>query len=349
MLLSFLGKLVGRNGPPIFNRIIMIYSMYAKMYPLKPQRRSGPSLPLACELVPGLDDLSALRTFARVVELESFSEAARQMGVTPSTVSKQVSGLEAQLRTRLVNRTTRQLFITDTGQRIYQRYLRVLEELRLAQEELLSMQAEPMGHLRVSLPLALGAQRIAPHIPEFLKRYPALSMELDLSVGKVDVLAEHFDVAVRIADTLGEGLVAIRLAAYRRVFCASPAYLAERGIPRTPDDLAAHECLVAVGARTERSWPFVENGRVRHINVSGRLMVNHGDAIFDSALAGLGICMQARWRVGDALRNGQLIEVLPDYVAQQRSIWAVLAQRGAMLPKVRVLVEFLNETLADLD
>jgi DNA-binding transcriptional LysR family regulator len=327
----------------------MICAMPAKMRAPKSQRRAGTSLPPAGELVPGLDDLSALRTFARVVELESFSEAARQMGVTPSTVSKQVSGLEAQLRTRLVNRTTRQLFITDTGQRLYQRYLRVLEELRQAQEELSSMQAEPMGHLRVSVPLALGAQRIAPRIPDFLRRHPALSLELDLSVGKVDVLAEHFDVAVRIADTLGEGLVAIRLAAYHRVFCASPSYLAERGIPRVPDDLASHECLVAVGARAERAWPVVEHGRIRQVNVSGRLMVNHSDAIYDAALAGLGICMQARWRVGEALLRGDLVEVLPDYVAQQRSVWAVLAQRGAMPPKVRVFVEFLKDTLSDLD
>lgn len=303
----------------------------------------------AGEPVAGLDDFGALRTFARVVEQQSFSKAARQMGVTPSTVSKQISALEVQLRTRLVNRTTRQLVITDAGERLYQRFLRVAEELREAQEELSSMQAEPTGHLRVSLPLALGARCIAPHIPGFLKRFPALSLDLDLSVAKVDLLADHFDVAVRIADTLGDGLVAIRLAPYRRLFCAAPSYLAARGTPQRPEELGSHECLVAVGARTERTWPVTEGGRVRHIPVSGRFVVNHGDALYEAALAGLGICMQPRWRVAEALREGLLTEILPQFAVQHRSIWAVLAQRGAMSPKVRVFVEFLQATLADLD
>jgi DNA-binding transcriptional LysR family regulator len=327
----------------------MICSMSDKATPPPAPRAAPPARPAAAEPAAGLDDFGALRTFARVVELESFSKAARQMGVTPSTVSKQISALEAQLRTRLVNRTTRQLVITDAGERLYQRFLRVAEELREAQEELSSMQAEPMGHLRVSLPLALGARCIAPHIPAFLKRFPALSLDLDLSVAKVDLLADHFDVAVRIADALGDGLVAIRLAPYERVFCAAPSYLAERGTPLHPDDLGAHECLVAVGARTERTWPVAEGERIRHIAVSGRFMVNHGDALHEATLAGLGIGMQPRWRVAEALRQGLLTEILPQFAVQRRSIWAVLAQRGAMSPKVRVFVEFLQATLAELD
>ncbi|HMS77960.1 MAG TPA: LysR family transcriptional regulator [Burkholderiaceae bacterium] len=300
------------------------------------------------ELPSGLDDLASLRIFARVVELESFSEAARRVGVSPSTVSKHIAALEDQLGTRLVNRTTRQLFVTDAGSRLYQRYLRIVDELRQAQEELSSLQAEPMGHLRVSVPLALGGRRVAPLVPDFLKRHPKLTMELDLSVHTVDVLAEHFDVAVRIAAKLDDGLTAVRLAPYRRVFCASPAYLAERGIPRTPADLDRHECMVAIGAGGEQAWPMLQDGTVRMVPVRSRLVVNHGDAIYDAALAGLGICMQARWRVEDALRDGRLVEVLPEYIVQQRSIWAVLAQRGAMSPKVRVFVDFLRDALGDL-
>ena len=243
---------------------------------------------------------------------------------------------------------TRQLFVTDAGSRLYQRYLRIVDELRQAQEELSSLQAEPMGHLRVSVPLALGGRRVAPLVPDFLKRHPKLTMELDLSVHTVDVLAEHFDVAVRIAAKLDDGLTAVRLAPYRRVFCASPAYLAERGIPRTPADLDRHECMVAIGAGGEQAWPMLQDGTVRMVPVRSRLVVNHGDAIYDAALAGLGICMQARWRVEDALRDGRLVEVLPEYIVQQRSIWAVLAQRGAMSPKVRVFVDFLRDALGDL-
>ena len=304
---------------------------------------------VASEPPPGLDDLASLRIFASVVELESFSEAARRIGVMPSTVSKHIAALEQQLGTRLVNRTTRRLFVTDAGSRLYRRYLRIVDELRQAQEELSSMQSEPMGHLRVSLPLALGSRRIAPAIPAFLKRHPKISMDLDLSVETVDVLAEHIDVAVRIAARLDDGLVAVRLAPYRRVFCAAPEYLAEHGVPRTPDDLQRHECLVSIGASGEHAWPMLQDGAVRSVPVRSRLVVNHGDAIYDAALGGLGICMQARWRVEEALRDGRLVEVLPEHVVQQRSIWAVLAQRGAMSPKVRVFVEFLKDTLADLN
>lgn len=326
----------------------MIYSMDEKANPVSArQARAGGT---ATETpLPGLEDFGVLRTFARVAELGSFSKAARQMGVAPSTVSKQISALESQLGTRLVNRTTRQLFITDAGVRLHQRYLRIVDELREAQQEITSMQAEPRGKLRVSLPLALGAECIAPRLPEFLKRYPAISMELDFSAAKVDVLAERFDVAVRIAGNLGEGAVAIRLSPYNRAFCASPAYLARHGTPKQPGDLAAHECLVGIGARTDRGWPVIEGGSIRYIPVSGRLLANHGDAIYHAALAGLGICMQPRWRVRAALRDGQLVEVLPQMLPQRRSVWAVLAQRGAMTPKVRVFIEFLKKILAELD
>ena len=327
----------------------MIYSMGDKANPSRLTQASPPVRATAGETAAGLDDVGALRTFARVVEQQSFSKAARQMGVTPSAVSKQISALEAQLRTRLVNRTTRQLVITDAGERLYRRFLRVAEELREAQEELSSMHAEPTGHLRVSLPLALGIRCIAPHIPDFLKRYRALSLDLDLSVAKVDLLTDHFDVAVRIADKLGDGLVAIRLAPYQRVFCAAGSYLAERGTPQRPEELSGHECLVGIGARPERSWPVAEGHRIRHIAVSGRFVVNHAEALYEATVAGLGIAMHPRWRVAEALRTGLLTEILPQFAVQQRSIWAVLAQRGAMSPKVRVFVEFLRATLADLD
>jgi len=311
-------------------------------------RRTRARLQPAGELASGLDDFTSLRIFARVVELQSFSEAARRIGVTPSTVSKHISALEEQLGTRLVNRTTRQLFVTDAGTRLYARYLRVLDELRQAQDELSTLQTEPMGLLRVALPLALGSRLIAPEIPRFMKRYPRLSLDLDLSVATVDVFSEHIDVAVRIADSLGEGLVAIRLAPYRRVFCASPEYLAARGTPRTPQDLAGHDLLLAKGASQEASWPILQDGVVRALPVTGRLTVNHGEPIHDAAVAGLGICMHARWRMDGALRDGRLVEVLPEHVVNTRSIWAVMAQRGAMSPKVRVFVEFLRECLAGL-
>jgi DNA-binding transcriptional LysR family regulator len=164
----------------------------------------------------------------------------------------------------------------------------------------------------------------------------------------VDVYGEHMDVAVRIADSIDPGLVAIKLAPYRRVFCASPAYLRDRGSPRTPEDLAHHDCLFSRGAGAGNAWPVLVDGRVRSVQVAGRLVANHAEPIRDAVLAGLGVCMTARWLVEAELRQGLLVEVLAEHAVQNRAIYAVLSQRGAMTPKVRAFVDFLRECLSDL-
>ena len=201
----------------------------------------------------GLKDLTSLRVFARVVELQSFSEVARRSGVTPATISKHVSSLEGQLGARLVNRTTRRLFITEAGQRLYEHCVRIMQELDQAEAEVAEVRGEPAGPLRVTAPMLFGLLRIAPRLPEFARQYPKVSIDLDLSVEKIDLFQERIDVAVRIAEAIDPGLVAFRLAPYRRVFCASPAYLAAHGTPRTPEDLAHHNCLVSRGPRLTRA------------------------------------------------------------------------------------------------
>ena len=295
-----------------------------------------------------LDDLPSLRIFAKVVELESFSEAARRIGVTPATVSKHIAALEGQVGARLLNRTTRKLFVTDAGSMLYARTVRVIDELLQAQRELSQLQAEPMGHLRVALPISFGGRRIGPSLPEFMRRFPKVTLELNLSVERLDVFEEQIDVAVRIADAIDPGLVAIRLAPYRRVFCASPEYLARRGTPTTPESLVDHDCLFSRGAAGPVAWPMMQDGRIRQVPVSARLLANHGDPVKDAGLAGLGIFMTARWMVETELRQGRLVEILPECAVQNRAIWAVLSQRGAMTPKVRAFIEFLREVLSDL-
>lgn len=294
------------------------------------------------------DDLASLRIFARVVELQSFSEVARRMGVTPATISKHIAALESRLGSRLVNRTTRRLFVTDAGTRLYLHCVKVLDELRLAEAELSELRHEPAGLLKVGAPLIFGARRVAVELPRFLARHPKISVDIDLGVEKVDVYEEHIDVAIRIADEIDPGLVAIRLAPYRRVFCASPGYLATHGTPVVPDDLASHQCLYSRGATVGASWPVRIGDRISSVRVSGRLTANHGEAIRDATVAGMGVSMTARWLVEEHLRDGRLVEVLADYVVQNRSIFAVLSQRGAMTPKVRAFVDFMRECMADL-
>lgn len=295
-----------------------------------------------------LKDLTSLRLFVRVVELQSFSEVARRAGVTPATISKHISSLETAVGARLINRTTRRLFITDAGHRLYEHCVRVLQELDSAESELAEIKGEPAGPLHVTAPLMFGLRRISPRLPEFMQRYPKVALEVDLSIEKVDIFAERMDVAVRIAETVDPGLVAIRLAPYRRAFCAAPAYLARHGVPRTPEDLGSHNCLIGRGARLNASWPVQRDGETQSIRVSGNFLVNNGEVLRDAAVAGLGIMMGPRWQVEDDLAAGRLVEVLPEYTSTKRAIYAVLPRQGTLAPKVRAFVDFLKGCCADL-
>ena len=296
----------------------------------------------------GVKDLTSLRIFVRVVELQSFSEVARRGGVTPATVSKHVSSLEAAVGARLINRTTRRLFITEAGQRLYEHCVRVLQELDAAESELAEIKGEPAGPLHVTAPLMFTLRRLSPRLPEFLARFPKVSLDLDVSIEKVDLFQERIDVAVRIADAIDPGLVAFKLAPYRRAICASPAYLAQHGTPRVPEDLAAHNCLVGRGATLNTSWPVQRNGELGSVRVSGNFLANNGEVLRDAALAGLGILMTARWQVEDDFRAGRLVDLLQEYVPTNRAIYAVLPRQGTLSPKVRAFVDFLKTCCADL-
>ena len=296
----------------------------------------------------GLKDLTALRVFARVVELQSFSEVARRSGVTPATISKHVSALEAQFRARLVNRTTRRLFITEAGQRLYEHALRIMQELDQAESEVADLRGEPAGPLRVTAPLLFGERRIAPRLPEFALRYPKVTLDVDFSVEKVDLFQERIDIAIRIAENVDPGLVAFKLAPYRRVFCGSPAYLAAHGTPLTPEDLGRHNCLVSRGATLNSTWPIQRGNGVESIRVNGNLISNNGEVVRAAALGGQGLMMTARLLVEEDLRAGRLVEVLAGLAPENRAIYAVLPRQGSLSQKVRVFVDFLKECCSDI-
>lgn len=296
-----------------------------------------------------LKDLTSLRVFARVVELSSFSEVARRMSITPATVSKHVASLEGALGTRLINRTTRRLFVTEAGQRFYDHCVAVLNELDRAESELAEIRGEPGGQLRVTAPLMLALAKISPRLPGFIQRYPRMAIDIDLSVEKIDLFAQRIDVAVRIAESIDPGLVAFKLAPYSRVFCASPAYLAAHGTPTSPDDLVRHNCLITRGATLNATWPIVRDGQIVHQRVTGNLIANNGDIVRDAALDGLGITMCAQWMVADHLRTGRLVEVLHGFAPSNRAVYAVLPRQGALLPKFRAFLDFLKECFAGME
>ncbi len=295
------------------------------------------------------EDLTSLRIFSQAVELGSFSEVSRRMDVTPAMVSKRVANLEARLGQKLLVRNTRRLMVTEAGQLLYDHCTRALLALDQAVVDISNLHDEPTGHLRITAPLMLGAARIAPRLPDFLKQHPQVTMDLNLSIDKVDLYQHRIDVAVRIADAVDPGMVAIKLAPYRRVFCASPEYLNRHGTPHSPDDLVNHNCLISRGVTLNSHWPIKRGDYIDEVAVQGSLVCDSGGVLRLATLAGLGVSMTSKLLVDEDLRAGTLVQVLPEFIPQHRAIYAVLLQRTDSSRKVAAAVEFLKDCFADIE
>lgn len=294
------------------------------------------------------EDLTTLRIFAQTVELRNFSEVARRMDVSPAMVSKRIAALEARLEQRLLNRNTRELFVTEAGQRLYEHCLRALGELDQAAAEISNLHETPAGHLRVTAPSLLGEKFIGPHISAFLKQYPSLSLDFSFSTQKLDLFQQRIDVAVRIADVLEPGLVAIKLAPYQRVFCAAPAFLKKHGIPAHPNELMQFNCLISRGSTPNNHWPVKDGDEISHVPVAGNFSCDTATVVRSAALDGLGIMMAPRWLVAEHLASGTLVELLSDYTPHNRAIYAVLLQRSDSSRRLTAVVEFLKQCFAHL-
>ncbi len=292
-----------------------------------------------------LDDLGHMAVFVRVVEARSFSAAARALGTTTSAVSKRVARLEERLGVRLLARTTRRVSLTEPGASLYERASRILRDIESAEVEVSRYSAEPRGTLRVSAPTALAEARVVPHLGRLLDRHPAVSVELSVSDRFVDLVAERYDVALRVGAVEAEGLVVRRLGEEPAVVVASPDYLARRGTPGEPDDLMQHDCLRYTLASPRAEWRFTVRRRERVIPVAGRFASDHGGAIRIAALAGLGLAWMPRFLVEDDLRGGRLVHVLARWETRTYPLQAVLPPGRQHPPKVRAFVDFLVETL----
>ncbi len=291
-----------------------------------------------------MDRFAAMTAFARVAETRSFSDAARRLGTSKSVVSRQIMALEADLGARLFHRTTRSMTLTEAGEGYYERVVRVLADVDDANLSVTRLQAAPRGRLRVNAPMSFGVRHLASAIPDFLALHPEVEIHMTMNDRFVDLVDEGYDVAVRIGRLMDSALVAHKLAPLRRVVCGSPAYLAARGVPRTPADLAGHECLGYSNMTTTDEWSFIgTDGRPVSVEVRGRLRVNNGDALRLAALRGLGLVIQPSFIVGADLQAGTLIGVLPDAVAQDGAIYAVYPHSRHLSPKVRAFVDFLAE------
>ena len=291
-----------------------------------------------------MDRLAAIEAFVRVAESKSFSEAARRLRTSKSAISRHVSALEAELGARLFHRTTRALTLTEVGEGYFERVSRILIDLDDANLAVSQLQAAPRGKLRVNAPMSFGFLHVAPALPDFLRLYPDVTVDMAMSDRFVDLVDEGFDVAIRIGALDDSGLIARKLAPIRRVICASPEYLAQRGIPQTPDDLKSHECLCNTNIARLHEWRFSEaDGHLWSVDVKGRFSANNGDALRAAALQGAGLVNLPTFIVGADVQSEKLVTVLDRFIPQDMTLNAVYPHARHLSPKVRAFVDFLSE------
>jgi len=285
-----------------------------------------------------------MEVFTRVVELGGFSTAARAFRMTPSAVSKLVARLEARLGVRLINRSTRKLQLTPEGSAFYERALRILDEISAAEREA-AIGATPSGLLRVNTSVPFGLRLLLPLLPDFAKRYPDIKVEVVLTDLVVDLLEERADVAIRVGLMRESRLLARKLGESRMVVVASPGYLAGRGTPKTPEDLADHNLLRFGFAKWENGWPFRSGGETIAVMPSGNALVSDGEAMQHLAVAGMGLARLARFHVEADIKAGRLVPVLDAFnPGDIEPIHAVFVGHGGRLPaRVRAFLDYLVE------
>ena len=289
-----------------------------------------------------MDRFTSLGVFVKVVEDQSFAAAARDFGLSPAMVSKHVRALEEQLGVRLLNRTTRRLSLTEVGRGYYERARQILADLEDADRAASDLHAAPRGRLKVNAPFSFGIRHVGPAIAGYLAAYPDVTVEITLSDHYIDLLAEGVDITLRIGRLPDSSLIARRLAPIRLVACAAPAYLARRGAPATPRELAAHDCLLYTYAASGEEWRFVGPGGAEEVvRVSGRLLANNGDVMISAALAGLGIALAPTFMAGEHVQSGGLVTLLPGYAAPEAALYAVYPPGRHLSAKLRSFVDFL--------
>jgi LysR family transcriptional regulator for bpeEF and oprC len=288
-------------------------------------------------------NLHGILVFLRVVEAGSLSAAARALGVSTSAVSATLARLEARLNARLLNRSTRRLSLTAEGSEFYARCKQIAADLQMAEQNVSRAASVPSGRLCVGLPSGLSRMWIVPRLSEFMRSYPSVTLEIVCTNYVPYTMEEGMDIAVQIGELHASSLAVRRLAMSRYVLCASPAYLAELGVPRTPDDLHAHRCLTYRRPRDGRlwDWRFRQGGAERRMAPTGVLTANSHEALVEAAAAGLGIVQVADYYAHTMLQSGKLVEVLADYQTDGHIISAVYPAHQRGVPKTRAFLDFL--------
>ncbi|SEM54479.1 DNA-binding transcriptional regulator, LysR family [Pseudoxanthomonas sp. GM95] len=287
-----------------------------------------------------MDRLTSLSVFVKAVDLGSFSAAGAALQMSSQQVGKHVQGLEARLGVRLLSRTTRRQSLTDFGRAFYERARIILAEVDAAENLAEETRAVPTGKLRINAPVSFGMRTLAAKLPDYMKAFPKVEVELTLSNRSIDLVDEGYDAVFRVGRLSDSGLIARPLAPYRLVLCAAPSYLAGHPPITSPWDLQAHDCLGFTHTELRTHWSFDgPEGKVV-VPVTSRLMVDHGEPLLCAAMAGLGILLQPLELVREAIADGRLVELLPDYKVPSRPMHLLYAPDRRVTPKLRSFLDF---------
>lgn len=295
--------------------------------------------------------LPDMATFARVVDAGNFSEAARQLGSTPSTVSRQIKRLEESLGTRLLERSTRSVRMTDSGAQVYGYCRDIVGAASGAVDVAGQAMGEPRGKVSVSAPIAYARSVIHPLIPDFLRSWPEVDVQLVFADREVDPLRDNVDVVIRLTRSPPLGLAGRQIGTAKWLLCASPAYLAAHGTPEEPRDLARHECLYLGETVDDNRWHFRRGTQAQSLDVRGRYVANHAGARLDAALQGFGIAGLPDFAAAQALQQGDLVQVLGEWEFEARAyigpVWLLYPPNRFLPSKVRALIDYLASHLGD--
>ena len=294
-----------------------------------------------------MDRFSAMKIFVRIIQLGSFTAVAVEMGLTQSSVSKKISALERSLGATLLTRSNRQVLLTEVGTNYYEHCISILSELEEAEAQTKEYTLKPKGKLRINVPVSYGRMHVIPYLPDFMKKYPEIDIELSSLDRKVDLVGDGFDLVIRIGHLDDSSLVARKLGDSPRVIVASPNYLDTYGAPHNLDELKKHNCFVYTHLSTVNIWHFRFQGKEVSLQVNGSMQSNSGDAIRECVISGLGIAILPNWLIQPDLDKGSLVSFMDDYVPTEFPINAVYPQNNYIPLKVRCFVNFFKGLYAN--
>lgn len=288
-----------------------------------------------------MDKLNAISVFCKVIETQSFTQAANQQNISVAMASKLVSQLEEHLKTRLLQRTTRKIVPTEAGMLYYQRCQAILLDLSEADSSISNMATSLQGNLLISVPRDFGLLYISPNLSKFIELHPNLHVEIEFEDKRVDLVAEGYDLALRIGYMQDSSLVARKISSSPMHFVASPSYLEARGTPLTPDDLEYHQGLLYKSSLNQVHWQSTKANQIQRYKIQSKVVSNNGMALLEMTKAGLGISNSPSFFVKDALASGELVEILSEYKQKPLDIYVVYPNRRHLPAKVRSFIEFL--------